>query len=551
MSKIFYFSFLSLFILVKPINFDVLTNNGDSILKIFSNGKLSNYFDYNGQNTFSCQVPDVFHMRAGDAYSSSEFEIHNNDQNTQYKLNIGSIVTDKNVANPTFTNNWPLLVGSGSTTVIVLNYNCDKYFGDADLFYTNVDITLEILDYNTEEVIDKMEFSYIKLCRDIDYLEYKFDYSLIIIVIFVAIFVYLALMISKVMSQKKRTVSFSINFVKAFLYFIALIPMLLLLNYVYSAFIIIYKVVIAIVAFCSFVFFSNQFLSNLFIRSSINRVSCTIPKIGFQITLFMIIGALIGVAFIIPWSLTNNWILSDVITLIIYIAVINVLKVNKFKNCVFIMIMQMLIDILWMILFNYVFNSDYDTSKQYIDDRQYNDYFSSKLTLPMKIECFYINPKYNLNSKCSWISISNLIIPSLFISYFNRYDNHVNATIYSIISFIAYYFGLIIWISIQSKITIILPLSIFCYTLMCLSCLILSVKRNEQYEIWNGLFPDLGLEEAIMKSQDLMESSKDKEKEKDKNNPEVLGFGDNGAIPEGKSVSLSVKNQGSLRNNEF
>jgi len=110
----------------------------------------------------------------------------------------------------------------------------------------------------------------------------------------------------------------------------------------------------------------------------------------------------------------------------------------------------------------------------------------------------------------------------------------MNANIYSIVSFFGFYLGLIIWIAVQSKITRIIPLSIYCYPFMCIFCALLAFKRNENYTIWNGLFPDRELEDPIMKSQDLLVQSKDNTNwERDKD--EVL------SLPEEKSVSISFK----------
>jgi len=514
--------------------FTFIIYNGPTTLTVISNGQLESYFDYNGQNTFSCQVPDVFHEKSN-AFENT-IEIKNNDQQMSYNINLTSITTNKNVANPTFPNtNFPMNVLPGQTSTLIIEYNCVD-LQNSDLFYTNVDLAFEVLE--TSEVL---EFSYIKICKDRDYIEYKFDYSLVIVVIIVAVFVLISLRVCKIMSLKKKPTTVHVNFLRTFLYFIALIPLILLFNFVTNAFLIVYKVLISIVAFFAFVFFANQFLGNLFIRSNLYRVGFTFPKTNFEITLFMIIGAFLGFAFIIPWGITNDWVLSDIITLILFITAINILKVNKFKNALFLMFIQIAADILWMILFNYLFNRNFSHSQQYRDDKQYNDFFGSKLTLPLKIECAFLNPEYNLNCKCSWISISNLIIPCLFISYFNRYDTYVNATIYSVVSIVGYLVGLIIWIAVQSKITKIIPLSVYIYTLMCLFCGILAFKRNEHYEIWNGLFPDMGKEDPLIKSQDLMEQSNEKKKSETEKN-EIKIF-EGSPIPEGKSVSLSVKHE--------
>ena len=517
MHKILFLCFLNLCVFIVKSAFEIFIENE----LVFIEREQTAFFDYNGQNTFSCRVPDVY--RAKPTENKTTFIIKNKDPSNSYKIYPKTLNVDKNVANPIFLGDFPIDIFAQSSMTLSLNYNCENFKKNSHLFYTIIDLEIDVLNSKTLKKIEKMEFSYVKICRDEDNMNYKFDYSLIIVAVSVALFLIAAMKISKIMSIKKKTVTININFLKTFIYFFSLIPLLLLYNYHNEGFLIVYQVIITIVAFLSFVFFSDQLLSNLFMRSDFYIIVFKIPKLNFQLTLFMIFGIMVSFVIMIPWLLTNNWILSDIITLIIFISVVNTVKLNKFKNCLFLMTIQILADLLWMVLFNNVFNENY------------NDFFGSKLTIPMKIECFYINPQFNLNSKCSWIGISNLIIPTLFISFFNRFDNYMNATIYSIASFIGFYLGLIIWIAVQSKITSSIPLSIYCYPIMCIFCALLAFKRNENYEIWNGLFPDRGLEEPIMKSQDLLVQSKDNtiwEKEKDEKS---LSF------PDLKSVSLSAE----------
>lgn len=549
MRKFFLFFYFYFAILYVKSDFTVHTYNGAKQLSAYSNGVPSSFFDYNGKNSFSCQVPDVFHEKP--TALQNKFEFKNNDQVNSYKINIKQIIVDRNVANPSIFGNFPQDIYPAGALTINLAYNCLN-LSESELFFTPIGITFEILNPLNLQVIEKMELSYIKVCEYRDDLDYKFDYSLVIVAIMVALFALSGLKISKMMSMKKKNVTVNINFMKCFIYFIVLIPLILLLNYVHKIFLIVYKVIISIVAFLGFVFIFNQILSNLLMRSNFFRVIFTIPKLGLQITLFMIIGAIFALALIISWGVTDNWILSDIITLALFVAAISIFKVSKFKNCLILMIIQILADILWMVLFNYIFNKNYEENQQYIDDKQYNDYFGSKLTLPMKIECVYIKPQYNLNSKCSWISVSNLIIPSLVISFFNRYDYYVNSYIYSFVSIVSYFLGIIIWVSVQSNITKIIPLSIYCYSIICILCGMLSIKRNEHYEIWNGLFPDLGLDELMMKSHDLMFEPTEKDKEKDpsetikKNEKDDYKNYETEIIKDGKSVSISVRHSESL-----
>lgn len=520
--------------------------NGASQIEVYSDKKPAKFFDYNGQNSFSCQVPDVF--REKEEVIQKNFLLVNRDLSNTYDIQLNKIITDKNIASPQFLQSFPQTIYPGSSITLTMNYNCMDLSDNSDLFYTKVDIVFQALNPSTLQVVESLEFSYVKLCQNKGELYYKFDYGLVIVVFLVAVIVVLANRLARIMSNKKKFPSVNMNFVKSFAYFILLVPLVILLNYVQTAFIIIYKILISFFSFFAFVFVLNQLLSNLFIRSKLYRPICSLPKLKLQINFFMILGSLIGLAIIIPWGITNNWILSDVIAIFILITVINLVKVRKLKNCLFFMVIQILADILWMLLFNYVFNKDFNDTQQYSEDKQYNDFFGSKLTLPLKIECFYLNPQYNLNTKCSWMGISNLIVPSLLISYVNRYDDYANASIYTIISFFAFFVSLFIWTIVQAHIDISVPFSVYCYPIMMVFIVILAFKRNENYDIWNGLFPDMGLEEPIIKSQDLVDESRAKGINSNKANAEsrnvergdMLNFEEN-SFPEGKSVSLSMK----------
>lgn len=495
-NKNFFFIILFWFFLSGKADFTISFANEGNL--IYSNGEKQSFFDFNGLNSFSCQVPDVYRDRS----ESNTINIQNHDDQNYYTVSV-SWKTDKNVASLKFDSP-SFEIPRGSLKQISFNYECED-LTNSDLFYTVVEITLYV-----EDTAQTFDFSYIKVCNERDYIFYRFDYSLILVVIIVAFLISMSLRICKIMTLKKKPKMINIGFVGCFVYFILLIPFLILLNYKTIPMVIFFKVVISIIAFLSFCFVFHQSLGNLMIRSSLFGIGFKIPNSDFEITLFMIIGGLIGIAFIVPLGITNNWILSDIVALTLFIAAINFLKVTKFKNGLFLMFVQIAADILWMILFNYEFNKDFSHSQAFADEKQYNDFFGSKFTVPLKIECIFFEPKYNLNSKCSWIGISNLIIPSLLISYFNRYDNYVNATIYSVMSIIGYLLGLMIWIIVQSQISIIIPLSIYCNTLMCLLLGILAFKRNEHYEIWNGLFPDMGKDDPLIKSQDLMKESGEK-----------------------------------------
>ena len=108
-----------------------------------------------------------------------------------------------------------------------------------------------------------------------------------------------------------------------------------------------------------------------------------------------------------------------------------------------------------------------------------------------------------INKKCSWVLISNLVPHGLLLSYFYRFDCVKNFNVYFIVSMAGFFFGSMGWMATQVFLDKALPQVLFTVPLMVIICVILSMQRNENIELWNGHFYDNQMIDVLFKSQDL------------------------------------------------
>ena len=148
------------------------------------------------------------------------------------------------------------------------------------------------------------------------------------------------------------------------------------------------------------------------------------------------------------WAITYDWILSDILTLVITAVCLKLVKFKNLKTATYFFCVEILFEIIWGVIFLFGF------------EMSYNPFFSSDFTLPLTIECLTIDDF--LNKKCVWISITNMVFPGLLLSYFNRYDASKNFNVYFFFSLVAFILGNVFWIIVESRVELLLLLqSIF------------------------------------------------------------------------------------------
>lgn len=472
---------------VKLDQLEIYINENNQEKQLFSSNIKNPFFDFIGQNTFSCKVPTVLEEK-NDITSRKIFIRNKNDPSKfQNPITIKAITVESSYS---FIK--PMISGfSGITTLvsglqisISLDYNCDNEKITKNDFWAIIFVKLDI------ENSDPLTFSYKKVCSD-DMADYNFDYSFIIIAGFCILMVAWQSKRPKILSTIKEFDGYPINTTFAICYVIIASILLLSLIYSQKVMILVFTVVMSILSTLAFALFFNELLTGNLLRYNISKLLIQIPKIG-KITLFFLLGILISIPMVVFWAITYNWILTDILTLIITAVCLKLIKFKNLKTATYFFCVEIFFEIVWGVIFMFELDLSYD------------QFFSSDFTLPLKIECLTFESFFN--KKCVWISITNLVYPGLLLSYFNRYDASKNFSVYYFFSLIAFILGNVIWIIVQSKSNFATPSSIYSFSLMLIFTLILAHKRNENFELWNGTFFDVELSDPLINSRNLMEN---------------------------------------------
>lgn len=463
----------------------IQTADGDKNL-FFSNSKNS-FFDFYGENAFSCKVPVVFYEK-NDISSRKILMKNNNDPN----LPLNSIVV-KNISvessyyiiKPNIIGSRNFTLGSGVQLSFSIDYGCDTSHVTKEDFWAIIFLKIDI------ENSDSLTFSYKKVCRE-DFIDYNFDYSFIIIALFCILMVAWQSKRPKILSTLKNFEGYEINIKFVICYIIIASTLLITLIYSQTVMMIIYTALMAIVSCLAISLFFNELLTGNLLRHNISKILIQVPKIG-NIPIFFLVGLILSLPLVIYWAFSYDWIISDILTLIIAAVCLKLIKFKSLKSATYFFFAEIIFEIIWGVIFLFGF------------ERSYDQFFSSDFTLPLKIECLTIQEF--LKKKCVWISITNIVYPGLLLSYFNRYDASKNFSIYYFFSLIALVLGNVFWILVQSLIEFNIPASIYCFTLMIGFTLILAHKRNENGELWNGTFFDVELADPLINSRPLMENN--------------------------------------------
>ena len=219
------------------------------------------------------------------------------------------------------------------------------------------------------------------------------------------------------------------------------------------------------------------------------EISIIMPKMG-KIYFKTVIAFMISATLAITWAITKYFILTDLLTLSIAYFTFKLLKLNALKNSLPYLILITLFEIFWALLVNYAFSKNYAY------------YFSSEICLPLKIDIpssFFYQKRV-----CSFLSISNLIIPGLVLSYFRRFDLSSRFNVYFPVGAGLYFLALIVWFLVCLATGIIFNTLIFVLPIVFLVIFILAYTRNENGDLWKGNFYDVKMSFEI----DLTEKTK-------------------------------------------
>ena len=178
-----------------------------------------------------------------------------------------------------------------------------------------------------------------------------------------------------------------------------------------------------------------------------------------------VLSLVVGLGVTIAWWLTNrNWILNDVISVCICISFIKIFKFISLRNSLIYSCVVVTIEITISLCI------------QYVIGLKYNSLILNTFNNPMEIQLPCINPI--LNQKCSWIPITEVIFPGVFLSYMRRFDDSRNSHIYLIISSLTFFVASLIWMVVTIFNRHFWPLDTFTQPAVLLVVVLFAVKRN-------------------------------------------------------------------------
>lgn len=97
----------------------------------------------------------------------------------------------------------------------------------------------------------------------------------------------------------------------------------------------------------------------------------------------------------------------------------------------------------------------------------------------------------NLYKKCSWLSILDIILPGVTLSFLRVHDKQVGSKyggVYTVFGNISFIVGTIIWVGIEKVFPYSVPFSIITYPFFLGVLFIIAKKRGEFAKLWKGDF---------------------------------------------------------------
>ncbi|KAM3146053.1 hypothetical protein pb186bvf_001710 [Paramecium bursaria] len=216
----------------------------------------------------------------------------------------------------------------------------------------------------------------------------------------------------------------------------------------------------------------------------IDEVLCRLPillklqyKLFFKLRLCDILAFLITFGLILGYWITEKaWYLNDIISFCFIGGFIKLFKICSMKVSTIVLMSCMILDCAAGTLIHYTKEQSYDQLVQ----KNFN--YPVELQIPLFTSIY--------EKKCAWISVFNVILPGLVLSYLIRFDLSKKRKLYSAIGFTLMLIGQIIYVAVQSVNKHTWPQSIFTYPILIFPILLLAFKRQEFILIWNGKFYD-------------------------------------------------------------
>ena len=225
-----------------------------------------------------------------------------------------------------------------------------------------------------------------------------------------------------------------------------------------------YVVLYVIGSIVSFVF-GVIVLNELFYLSERLR-----KKVWKSVRICDIISLTISVFFVVlvafaPY-ISSNYIFSNILSIIILIGAIKLFKFLNLKQAAICCLIVFIVENTVAFLFNY-----------FSSDMSYNDLIGTTFNSPLVMEV--TNFTYNLYRKCSWIPISEIILPGITIAFLRRYDYSRDSKLYLVISNCLFIVSVVVWTVIQSVTVFSIPFALITYPFLFIPIFVIAYQRDE------------------------------------------------------------------------
>lgn len=201
-------------------------------------------------------------------------------------------------------------------------------------------------------------------------------------------------------------------------------------------------------------------------------------KIGkfMALTLTNVLSVILAGVLVVSSFITRNWLINDVLSVCLLLTLLQSLKITSLKMGVILMMSYFIMQLGWSLVAAKKFGLDWDTTLEDVID----------IPLSIKYPHFRVEPIKN----CSQVSILEIFLSGIFISFCHRYDQSKGLKIFYVAGMAGFFVGNVIAVGVVVGVNRGLPALFFLIPLVLISVSAVAFRRNEHKELWDGLPSD-------------------------------------------------------------
>ena len=231
----------------------------------------------------------------------------------------------------------------------------------------------------------------------------------------------------------------------------------------------------------------NEMLSKIAPQNALKYFR--IPLAGIFNTV-NILSFFIGLSIIIPWFITRQYILNNIIALCITFFIIRTISLPSLKVAAIFLIAAFIYDIFWtLITVNLTGFTIMAHLARYVD-------------LPLKIEwpIFPVTP-YPI---CSLLSIGDMVLPGFFVAFTYKFDLQQRTRIYYTLSLVGYIIGFSMRLFFLIEFQAAQPTLLYLVPWQLGLVMIFALWRKEFRKIWKGSLNEMAWKDSLLGEQKVM-----------------------------------------------